>query len=394
MRPKCPNQRFGRLTALPPHRNIRAAVAGDQDGEVNLGRDGDGARPLAIAAAVPETAAYITGSFPFGPTGSGDQPSRRVSSGGCGRVQFCERIQPEQIRLAIGIGGISAQMNRDKFRPIRHRHVGEAGRGVEHWQFGSRAARVMRFAGDQGMAPGLVYLARGARRPKPAGGDAEWQKQTVAHEIFPRAPGDVFEHRPRDGIADIRISEPGEFGARSAVWGAQESIPRNFQTLVRRVFQGTQTRSQRSIGEEAHARAVGQELRQCDLFPSGVNIFDGVGKNSAQRVGPTQPAFLDEYRDECRGHRLAAGTEVKLVVECDSIRNPFPSDSGNTLAHDAVAPHNDSGDAERFGPAAEDWLQYWIKISHHVVLEREKYRLATESQYQRFVPDVPISPSS
>jgi preprotein translocase subunit SecE len=53
-------------------------------------------------------------------------------------------------------------MERDKFCPIRNRHVCQARRAVEQREFRGGAARVKRFAKDRGVAPGLLGFISGA----------------------------------------------------------------------------------------------------------------------------------------------------------------------------------------------------------------------------------------
>ena len=136
-------------------------------------------------------------------------------------------------------------------------------------------------------------------------------------------------------------------------------MPRDFQTLVRQVFLGgNHPRLKGSLWAAAQAGAVREDLWQRDLLPRGVHVLHRVSKDLAQRGGPVQPAFLDEHRDECRGHGLGAGTKVKSIVERDAFRGPSLSDSCDALGDDAIAPQNDSGHAESFGPQAEDRMQY------------------------------------
>ena len=149
---------------------------------------------------MPEIMASISRPGAFCPTGCADKPSGtvshggsgitscqegypahyppfRMSCGGCDRVHFRKCIQLEQRGLAMRIGRISPQMERDKFCPIRNRHVCQARRAVEQREFRGGAARVKRFAKDRGVAPGLLGFISGARRPESARADAQWLKR-------------------------------------------------------------------------------------------------------------------------------------------------------------------------------------------------------------------------
>ena len=125
-------------------------------------------------------------------------------------------------------------MERDKFCPIRNRHVCQARGAVEQREFRGGAARVKRFAKDRGVAPGLLGFISGARRPESARADAQWLKQSFAHQVFPRTTGEVFQHCPRENVADIGIPV---FGVRRDSWRARKGLPRDFQALLR---QGSQ----------------------------------------------------------------------------------------------------------------------------------------------------------
>src|SRR5207245_582367 len=118
------------------------------------------------------------------------------------------------------IGRISPQMERDKFCPIRNRYVCQARGAVEQWEFRGGAARVKRFAKDRGVAPGLLGFIspEGFREPpESARADAQRLKQSFAHQLFPRPTGELFQHCPRENVADVGIPV---FGVRSDSWRA------------------------------------------------------------------------------------------------------------------------------------------------------------------------------
>ena len=92
------------------------------------------------------------------------------------------------------------------------------------------------------------------------------------------------------------------------------------------------------------------------------------GKNFAQGGGPIQPAFLDEQRDERRGHGFGTGTKVKPVSERDALCGPSLSNPGDTLGDDALAPQNGGDHAQTFASPAEYRLQDGINIDRCVIL--------------------------
>jgi hypothetical protein len=113
---------------------------------------------------------------------------------------------------------------------------------------------------------------------------------------------------------------------------------------------------------------VCENLPQCHFLPRRVHGLHRVGKKFAQCGGPIQLAFLDEHRDERRGHGFGAGTKVKLIIERDALCGPSLSDPGDTLGDDALAPQNGGGHAETFGSPAEYRLQDRMNIDRGVVL--------------------------
>src|SRR5207245_2672297 len=110
-------------------------------------------KPRPILTAITSSRANVSRLGAFSATGCADKPSGTVSYGGCGitscqevyptyypplgscgrcdRVHFRKCIQLEQRGLAMRIGRISPQMERDKFCPIRNRHVCHAGGALE-----------------------------------------------------------------------------------------------------------------------------------------------------------------------------------------------------------------------------------------------------------------------
>src|ERR1051326_4537267 len=238
---KGPNQCLDRLAGLPGSSD--AAVARDERRKVDFRCDADAGVPSSVASGVPEAAASISRARAARPTGRADQPSGTVSygecgitrcqtgypahypspgtrGGGCDRVQFGKRIRLEQRGLTMRIGRISPQMHRDKICPIGNRHVCQARRTVEQWEFRGGAARVKRFAKDRGVAPGLIGFIGRARRPESARADAQWLKQSCAHQVFPRTTGELFQHGPRENVADIGIPV---FGVRRDSWLARDA---------------------------------------------------------------------------------------------------------------------------------------------------------------------------
>src|SRR5437899_9675898 len=99
------------------------------------------------------------------------------------------------------VGRISPQMERDKFCPIRNRHVCQARGAVEQREFRGGAARVKRFAKDRGVAAALIGFISGAGWPESARSDAQWMKQSFAHQLFPRATCELFRRCPRENGA-------------------------------------------------------------------------------------------------------------------------------------------------------------------------------------------------
>ena len=118
----------------------------------------------------------------------------------------------------------------------------------------------------------------------------------------------------------------------------------------------------------AQAGAVCENLPQCHFLPRRVHGLHRVGKKFAQCGGPIQLAFLDEHRDERRGHGFGAGTKLKSIIERDAFRGPSLSNPGGALGDDALAPQNGGGHAETFASPAEYRLQDGINIDRGVAL--------------------------
>jgi hypothetical protein len=83
----------------------------------------------------------------------------------------------------------------------------------------------------------LIGFISGGRRPESARADAQWLKQSFAHQLFPRPTGELFQHGARENVADIGIVE---FRVRRDSWRARKGLPRDFQALLR---QGARQRS-------------------------------------------------------------------------------------------------------------------------------------------------------
>ena len=66
---KCPNQCLERLAGFP---GSDAAVARDEHGKVNVGRDDHAAGPPSVASGVPEAAAGVSRLGAFCPAGRAD----------------------------------------------------------------------------------------------------------------------------------------------------------------------------------------------------------------------------------------------------------------------------------------------------------------------------------
>src|SRR6185503_17096557 len=98
---------------------------------------------------------------------------------------------------------------------------------VEQREFRGGAARVNRFANDQGVAPGLIGFTSGARRPESARADAQWLKQSFAHQLFPRPTGELFRHSPRENVPDVGIPV---FGVRRDSWRARKGRTSSLNT--------------------------------------------------------------------------------------------------------------------------------------------------------------------
>jgi hypothetical protein len=102
----------------------------------------------------------------------------------------------------------------------------------------------------------------------------------------------------------------------------------------------------------AQAGAVCENLPQCHFLPRRVHGLHRV--KFAQCGGPIQLAFLDEHRDERRGHGFGAGTKVKAIIERDALCGPSLSNPCGTLGDDALALQNGGHHAETFDRPAKD----------------------------------------
>jgi len=207
------------------------------NGKVNFGCD-DHARSSTFrcfrraraAAGVSRLGAYC-------PTGCADKPSGTVSYGWCGHHRLpgslahvlptpwkfvagataCISANVSSLSSAAwqcGLARISPQMSAINFaQSVTVRCARPAG-PVEQREFRGGAARVKRLP-RTGECPRLARFISGARRPESARADAQWLKQSFAQSALPTPDGELFQHRPRENVADVGIPV---FGVRRDSW--------------------------------------------------------------------------------------------------------------------------------------------------------------------------------